>query len=168
MAKKYKRIIKRNAAGDIIKEYYYELKGKTTKGGSGRVSAREFYEERGAKSRKALTLDEAIDYMKCRSASFEDIQKIINDYTGDTGRGVKAKTFTKAGLEAFLDEVEYDKSANFLRQLGYSFEEFEAEFGYDEAYVKKHGFEDIGNGVYKLKGTNFTFIWDYDTGLKRA
>ena len=166
MAKKYKKITRRNKKTGEVKYYYYELKGKTTKGGS-RVSAREFYEERGGAKRKTLTLDEAVDYLKSRSAGFDDIQAVINDYTGDEELEIKAKTFTRAGLDAMLDKVEYNKTENFLRQLGYSFDEFEEEFGYDETYVKKHGFEDVGDGVYKLKGTNFIFVWDYDTGLRR-
>lgn len=165
MAKKYKKITYRNKKTGEVKYYYYEIKGKTTKGGN-KVSAREFYAERGGKKRKTLTMSEAVDYLKSRSASFVDIQEIINDYAGDDLRGQKAKTYTKAGLDAKLDEIEYDKSSNFLRQLGYSFKEFEEEFGYDEKYIRKHGFEDIGNGVYRLKGTGFTFIWDYDTGLR--
>lgn len=165
MAKRYKKITHRNKKTGEVKYYYYELKGKSTKGGS-KASARDFYAERGGKKRKTLTKDEAIDYLKARSASFTDIQEVMNDYEGDESRGQKAKTYTKAGLDAKLDEIEYDKASNFLRQLGYSFEEFEEEFGYNEGYVRKHGFEDIGNGVYGLKGTGFTFIWDYDTGLR--
>lgn len=165
MAKKYKKITHRNKKTGEVKYYYYELKGKTTKGGS-KATAREFYEERGGKKRKTLTMSEAVDYLKSRSASFTEIQEVINDYAGDDLRGQKAKTYTKAGLDAKLDEIEYDKASNFLRQLGYSFKEFEEEFGYNEKYIRKHGFEDIGNGVYRLKGTDFTFIWDYDTGLR--
>lgn len=164
MAKKYKKITHRNKKTGEVKYYYYEMSGKTT---AGRVSAREFYEERGGNKRKTLTLSEAVDYMRSRSATFEDIQTVINDYTGDESLSIKAKTFTKSGIDAILDRVEYDRTSNFMRQLGYSFGEFEAEFGFDEAYIRKHGFEDIGDGVFNLRGTNFNFIWDYDTGLRR-
>ena len=161
--KKFKKITYRNKKTGAVKYYYYEMSGKKT---VGKVSAREFYKERAGIDRKVLTEVEAIDYLKSRSATFQEIQSVINDYQGSPERGVKSKTFTKAGLDALLDKVEYDKTANFLRQLGYSFGEFEAEFGFDEEFVKKHGFEDIGNGVYKLKDTDLVFIWDYDTGLK--
>ena len=163
MAKKVKRITSRDKYGNV-KYYYYELSGKTTKGKS---NAREFYEERGGKKRKALTKTEAEEYLKSKSATFEQIQEVLNDYEGDIDRAIKSKTFTKEGLDALLEGKTSDKAGNFLRQLGYSFKDFENEFGYSEDFVKDNGFEDIGNGVYKLKGTDLIFIWDYDTGLRR-
>ena len=66
MAKKYKKITHRNKKTGEVKYYYYEMSGKTT---AGRVSAREFYEERGGNKRKTLTLSEAVDYMRSRSAT---------------------------------------------------------------------------------------------------
>lgn len=146
------------------KIYYYEKKGKKT---VGKASAKDFYSERAHKERKTLTLDEAIDYLESKSATFEEIQTIKNDIRGDVKRGISAKTFTKAGLDARLEKVKLSREENFLRQLGYSFEEFEKEFGYTKEYIKKNHFEDIGDGVFRLKGTDLVFIWDYDQGFVR-
>lgn len=164
MAKKYKRITRRNKKTGEITYYYYEKKGKTT---AGKATAREFYSERGAKKRKTLTKSEAEAYLKSKSASFEIIQEVLNDYEGDEIRDIKSKTFTKEGLEAILSKKTGDRAENFLRQLGYSFNDFENEFGFSEAFVRNAGFEDIGDGVYQLKGTSLLFVWDYDSGLRR-
>lgn len=163
MAKKFTRIKYTNKSGKT-KYYYYEKKGKKT---VGKASAKDFYSEREHKERKTLTLSEAIDYLKSKSATFEEIQTIRNDILGDIERGVSAKTFTKQGIDARLENAKLSREENFLRQLGYSFEEFEKEFGYTKEYIKKNPFEDIGDGVYRLKGTDLIFIWDYDAGFIR-
>ena len=162
MAKKTKRITYRNKKTGEIKYYYYEISGKTTK----RVSAREFYKERGGVERKTLSKAEAIDYLKSKSATFKQISVIMNDLEGSESENVAPKTFTKAGLDKRLNEEKLSRNENFLRQLGYSLEEFEDEFGITRQYVNDHDFEDIGDGVFKLSGTNLLFIWDYDTGLR--
>lgn len=164
MAKKYKRITHRSKKTGKITYYYYEKKGKTT---TGKANARDFYSERGGKKRKTLSKSEAEDYLKGKSATFEIIQEVLNDYEGDEDRAIKAKTFTKEGLEAILSKKTGDRAENFLRQLGYSFKDFENEFGYDETYVRNAGFDDIGDGVYRLRGTSLLFVWDYDSGLRR-
>lgn len=148
------------------KTYYYKVEkgGKKT---AGKASAKDYYSERTHRERKTLNLDEAIDYLESKSATFEEIQQIKNDIKGDIKRGISAKTFTKAGLDARLENVKLNREENFLRQLGYSFEEFEEEFGYTKEYIKKNPFEDIGDGVFRLRGTNLVFIWDYDQGLVR-
>lgn len=149
-------------SGEIrTKTYYYKVEkgGKKT---AGKASAKDYYSERKHRERKTLSLEEAIDYLESRSASFEDIQTIKNDIKGDIKRGVAPKTFTKQGLDARLENVKLNREENFLRQLGYSFEEFEKEFGYNREYIKKNPFEDIGDGVFRLKGTDLVFIWDYD------
>ena len=148
------------------KTYYYKVEkgGKKT---AGKASAKEYYSERKHRGRKTLSLDEAIDYLESKSATFEEIQTIKNDIKGDIKRGISAKTFTKQGLDARLENVKLSREENFLRQLGYSFEEFEEEFGYSKEYIKKNSFEDLGDGVYKLKGTDLVFIWDYDQGFVR-
>lgn len=165
MAKKFKRIKYTSKKTGKTTYYYYEMEGKTTKR---KATAKEWALERGGKKRKGLTWEEARDYLKSRSASFEDIQIIQNEYLGDLSRGLKPKKLTKAWLEAQLENIETDRTENFLRQLGYSFDEFEREFGYDKDFVRDHGFEDLGNGVYGLRGTAITFIWDYDRGLRGA
>ena len=163
MAKKYTRIKYTNKSGKT-KFYYYEKKGKTT---VSKASAKDFYSEREHKERKTLSLEEAIEYLESKSATFKEIQTIKNDIKGDLRRDRAPKTFTKQGLDARLEKVKLTREENFLRQLGYSFEEFEKEFGYDREYIKKNPFEDIGDGVFKLKGTDLVFIWDYDSGFIR-
>lgn len=165
MAKKnYTRVKYVNKKTGDVKYYYYEKVGRKT---VGKASARDYYGERKHKERKALTLSEIKDYLASKSASFEDTQAILNDFKGDERRGISNITFTKEGLEARLEKVKSSRTENFLRQLGYSAKEFEEEFGYNKQFIEEHGFEDMGDGVYKLRGTDLIFIWDYDNGLMR-
>ena len=162
--KKIKRVTYTNKKTGKKTYYYYEMDGKKT---VRKATAKEWASERGGKKRKSLTWKEAQDYLKSKSATFEEIQMVYNEYLGDASIGKRSKTFTKQSLDGILENIKADRTENFLRQLGYNFEEFEDEFHYSKQFVKEHGFEDIGNGVYMLRGTNLSFIWDYDGGIMR-
>ena len=62
----------------------------------------------------------------------------------------------KRGFDKYQEEFE-QKAIEVLRSgwyiLGNEVKEFEKEFGYSKDYIKKNSFEDIGDGVFRLKGT---------------
>lgn len=163
---KYKRITQRNKNTGEVRYFYYEniiKDGKRTTGK--RISPKEFYRERGAKERKALSLSEAIEFLQDQSVPYSTIQAVKNMYLGDEERGIAPRTVTQAGLDSIVQNRKLTRTENFVRQLGFSISEFSETFGYSEEYVKEKGFETLGDGVYALKGTDLTFIWDYDRGM---
>ncbi len=168
-AKKQKRITRRNKKTGEVKYYYYEILGKENgKQILGKGSEISYYKERGAKERKSLSLDEAIDYLEYLSADFETIQSIKLDYrTAEKVSGAEAegRTYTKAGLESKVRQRHMGRTENFLAQLGFSLTEFSDAFGVSSEYVLEKGFEKIGNVTYQLRGTDLTFVWDYERGL---
>lgn len=165
-AKKQKRITRRNKKTGEVKYYYYEILGKKSgKQILGKGSEIAYYKERGAKERRALSLEEAIDYLEYLSADFETIQEIKLDYRTHERFDDKGLTYTKAGLESRVKKRHMSRTENFLAQLGFSLTEFSDAFGVSSEYVLEKGFEKIGNVTYQLRGTDLVFVWDYERGL---
>lgn len=156
MAKQYiRRVVKYKTKSGEERTYHYYYDKKTMK----RVSAKEYAIERPSAKRKALTLSEAENYLDSLSVSFEDRVQVVNEYKR------YGKTLTKQGIDKILNDIVETKADNFLRQLGYSPAEFEAEFGFKPSEGK---FIPSGDGVYEFKpfsGASLFFLWDYDRGI---
>jgi len=169
LAKKQKRITRRNKTTGEVHYYYYAILGR--KNGKQILSRelgseREYYLERGANVRRSLNAEEV--YALLDELSVEpDVKRYIElRMSGTPNRN--AITYTRESLEGVVRKRKMNRTENFLAQLGYSMREFTEEFGVSEDFVQTNGFAKVDAHTYQLRGTDLYFVWDYDRGMVRA
>lgn len=109
----------------------------------------------------------------------KEIQKRINMIDGEglkkTVRNRVNQFLSKGNdlsferLEQFISQEQISKQEQFIRNLGYTKEEFAKEFNLTEQDLLEGKFEDLGGGEVKFtskKGKVTKFSWDYDGGVK--
>lgn len=159
-----KKIVKRTRtwetkSGTKRKTYYYEVT-KTDEG------KQKFTRLVTAKKQKPI-LDQT------------EIEKIIQMLDGEGfKRSVrnqvkqilsKGKDLSFERLEQLISTEQISKQEQFMRNLGYTKEEFAEQFNLTEQDFLEGTFEDLSGGEVKFtskKGKVILFSWDYDGGVK--
>lgn len=113
---------------------------------------------------KRLTKDEAIDAIK--KSNLPEIQfKVLNElkFNKKYKNGI-----TEKGLERLISQEKLSSSEQFIRNLGYTEEEFEREFNLTSKQIA-NGTLTSTNGLTKFTsatGQTLYFSWDYERGAQ--
>lgn len=81
----------------------------------------------------------------------------------------KGKDLSFERLEQLISTEQISKQEQFMRNLGYTKEEFAEQFNLSEQDLLEGQFQDLGGGKVKFtskKGKVTMFSWDYDGGVK--
>ncbi|MBR4123246.1 MAG: hypothetical protein IKT93_02365 [Clostridia bacterium] len=148
-------------------EYTVSGSGRTTK--KGKTTKQSF--RRVAKQKNELLIK---DGAVLDQSKIDDMTQNLNSSLKRTVENkIKAiiknnGNLTVEGLDQRINQTTRSKTEQFVKNLGYTEAEFEAEFGLTDTDLQQGTFKHTQDGVEftSKTGKNFMFIWDYDGGIK--
>lgn len=159
-----KKIVKRTRtwetkSGTKSKTYYYEV----TKTNAGK---QKFTRLATAKKQTPI-LDQSKIEQRIQMIDGEGLKKQIRNQVKQILNKGKELSFER--LEQIISQEQVSKQEQFIRNLGYTKEEFAKQFNLTEQDLLEGAFEDLGGNEIKFtsaKGKVTKFIWDYDGGVQ--
>ena len=151
-----KRVYKDKKTGKIKKVYYYEV-SKTSEG------KKKYTRTVGAKKREVLT-DDQLD-ARLALIDNESLKRSIKNRVNEIL--VSGKGITRERLDEMIKDQRRSKEEQFMRNLGYSPEEFAQQFKLSEEDLISGQFKELGSQRIQFTsqtGKTFIFSWDYDGG----
>lgn len=163
MKKTVKRTRKWTTKSGIQKEktYYYEV----TKTDDGKQKFTRLVTAK--KKKQTPILDENEIQKRIQMLDGEGLKKTVRNKVNQFLNKGNDLSFER--LEQMISQEQVSKQEQFIRNLGYTKEEFAKEFNLTEQDLLEGTFEDLGGGEVKFtskKGKVTKFSWDYDGGVK--
>lgn len=161
MKKTVKRTRRWTTKAGIQKEktYFYEV--TTTKEGK-----QKFTRIVTAKKQKSI-LDQAEIEKRIQMIDGEGLKRSVRNQVKQLLNKGKEVSFER--LEQLISTEQISKQEQFMRNLGYTKEEFARQFNLTEQALLEGTFEDLGGGEVRFtskKGKVVVFSWDYDGGVQ--